>query len=131
MSACWCGLRAPPGATSTRSTRISSRLMSAALLIPVPDVAAIGLSPSAPPLPGVCATTADPTQSTATTIADASCTLTTGHLTFRLRTLDSPTPRLPDSQTPGLPDSPPLLLPDSPTPRLHHSPTLTSPFRPR
>src|SRR5918996_718111 len=74
MSSCEWMLRTPLGATSTRSTRISSRLISTALLIPVPDVAAIGLSTSAPAVPGVCAT-ADPIQSTATTIADASFVL--------------------------------------------------------
>ena len=72
MSSCEWTLRTPPGATSTRSTRISSRLMSAALLTPVPDVAAIGFSTSAPAVPGVCATTADPIHTIATTTtADA------------------------------------------------------------
>ena len=49
--------------------------MSTALLTPVPDVAAIGLSTIAPAVPGVCATAADPIHSSATTTADASFAL--------------------------------------------------------
>src|SRR5688500_10535590 len=68
-------LRTPLGATSTRNTRISSRLISAALLMPVPEVAAIGLRTSGPGVPGVCATTADPIHTIATTTDDASVAL--------------------------------------------------------
>src|SRR5687767_12633217 len=68
-------LRTPLGATSTRNTRISSRLISAALLMPVPEVAAIGLRTSGPAVPGVCATTADPIHTIATTTDDASVAL--------------------------------------------------------
>src|SRR5262245_40686461 len=91
MSSCVCTLRTPFGATSTRNTRISSRLMRAALLTPVPDVAAIGLSTS-PPAPGDCATAADPIHNTATT-ANASVVLITRHLLPVYR-LPSPVPFL-------------------------------------